>query len=212
MEWAEKTYSNVGAVQGWAYCTLSVSEKKQKQNQIHPTFTNWWSYLLSKRCWDTFKEMLYSYERLFLYPEYAKRPHRSIRSWFKHKRSNTRNTVGDRPFGEGEQFNTARDRYFTDIPTGQDAATTICFHQAGWVRLAPVVNRGRYVGRQGIHMNPNWFERAGFSSIDFFDWPSDEQISKFIEKEHVSVLPGKEVENDAEGFLQHMKHVDLLDR
>ncbi len=64
-------------------------------------------------------------------------------------------------------------------PTGQDAITSLAMHAAGYVRLAPVVNRGEYIGEHGIHMRPDWFRRERFNEVVLHDFPGENQHKMF---------------------------------
>ena len=53
------------------------------------------------------------------------------------------------------------------------------FRQAGWVRLAPVVNRAKYIGKHGIHMNKSYWNKMGFEEINLDLFPTDDTILDF---------------------------------
>jgi len=171
LDWSEKRYGNVGAVQGWNFCLLSDTEKRSMMHKVQATFTNWWGYLMSRKAWEAINRGMYRYEHLFLGGQYSRRPHRSILSWFKIK--DKRIEHPGNPFPTNRLWMRDHDRYFDTPPTGQDAATMHLFHFGGWVRLCPVVNRGVYIGRHGIHMNVNWFERTGFGAVTLNDTTAD---------------------------------------
>ena len=59
----------------------------------------------------------------------------------------------------------ARAKVIKSPPTGQDAVTSLAIHDAGYVRLAPTVNRGQYIGEVGIHMRPAWFRRERYDEV-----------------------------------------------
>jgi len=175
LDWAEENYTDVGAVQGWNQCVMSPGLKEKHLREVRGTFANWWGYLMSKKCWDTFSPLIYKYEELFLSAErYNQRPHRSIIDWF-HRKDEWRRDIPGQKFPVDKIWEAAWKRHFRNPATGQDAATEHLFHRAGWVRLAPTVNRGLYIGKQGIHMNPELFSRDGFDvmNLDEFDEPGE---------------------------------------
>lgn len=189
LEWGRKNFHNIGAAQGWNFCRLSKKVKEKNWNSVIPTLTNWWGYVMIKECWDSIKDDMYLYENLFLMDgEYHTRKHDSIKTWFKLKFEKGRKKLGEKLFanydtGElQEQFK----RYFASPPTGQDAATMHLFYLAGWDRLAPVVNRGLYIGQQGIHMNPSMWTRHGFSEVDLYVRNYDNLLAKFTSETDIS--------------------------
>ena len=141
-DWAQRNYDNVGAVQCWNECKLSLETKKYYQRSVRATFNNWWGYLLSRKAWNTFKDSLYKYEELFLGGEYKYRPHRSIHSWFDFKKRRLVQSLGTE-YPLVDEFIEERKLYLSSSPTGQDGATATLFNQAGWTRLCTTVKRGK---------------------------------------------------------------------
>lgn len=177
--WAENNYSNVGAVQGWNYCAWNADKKQKHLDEVKITRSNLWGYCLSKTCWDAIKPAIYEYEKLFLFCEYTRRPHNSIREWFKQALAGGHKPLGESPLvlttAEEEMFR----KYFDDVPTGQDGATQVFTHAAGYVRLCTVVNRGEYIGKQGLHMNPRMFASHGLDKIEHTVYNEDVQQDSF---------------------------------
>jgi len=164
--WATETYSDVGAVQAWNFCTLPLDAKREAHSLVKATWTNWWGYLMGHETWRRIRAFLYKFERLFLGGVYARRPHRSVKKWFQLKYSSERDPIGvSDHYPVDSEFYTRREAYLNGPPTGQDAATSYAMDLAGYVRLCTLVNHGEYIGQQGIHMNPKWFTREGFGNI-----------------------------------------------
>ena len=178
LEWGEQNYGNIGAVQGWNKCMFSPEGKKKYLDSIYPTATNWWGYLMTQRAWQSIKEFVYEFERLFLRWDYNMRPHRSILKWFQDKSDNPKTHQGFYPLGD--EYVKAMGKYLNSPPSGQDAATMIGMHREGLVRLAPFVNRSSYIGKSGIHMNPSWFSRDGYDKVFFEEYPTDKKINSFV--------------------------------
>lgn len=186
-DWAQKHYSNVGAVQAWRRCDLQVEEKAVKLSEVCGTFENWWGYLMSRRCWDSFRERMYRYEELFLRGEYLKRPHRSILKWFALKREASTGEYGflqcvedDTFFPVNEEWLASRRAYFGESPTGQDAATSLLFDCDSWLRLTTTVNRALYIGKSGMHMNPGWYDRHGYGDVVLDEFATDAALFEFV--------------------------------
>lgn len=179
LDWGQTNFDNVGAVQGWTFAVLGVGEKMRAVTKVRATYTNWWGYLMTRAAWDTIATDVYRYEELFLGGEYGKRPHRSILDWFTRKMKNGVFDRGPRKFPLNKEARRDRERYFKSPPTGQDAVTMHLFERYGWKRLCPIANRGRYIGRQGIHMTSGWFERSGFGAVTLEEYPGDGELRVF---------------------------------
>lgn len=193
LEWGQANFGNIGAVQGWNKCFLSKKDKTLNLPSVIGTFTNWWGYLMTHECWVEIKNVVYEFESLFLKWDYAQRPNKSILEWFKSNYS--RPETKDSPFPVSELWFEQKDKYFKSPPTGQDAITMFAFYMFGYVRLAPVVNRGQYVGQQGIHMSPNWYHRDRFHEVLLHDFSSDATLETFDEnKEIISTKEEQELE------------------
>jgi hypothetical protein len=171
MEWS-KRFSNVGAVQGWDKAIMSYNTKVRKQMEVHVTYTNWWGYLITKEAWEKMYSLVNEYVELFLGAHYHQRPHISITKWFTLIMEKA-TSVEKNAFLLDEGAVADKLRYFKAPPTGQDAITMHALEVCGLVRLAPTVNRGLYIGKLGIHMNPKQFIRDGFESMSLEEFLSD---------------------------------------
>lgn len=177
LKWGQKHYNNVGAVQGWTKCLMSKEEKAKLERQVYVTFTNWWGYLTTREAWNEVKDFIYVYRDKFLLGDYKTRPTPAILQYFK-------------PFANGNfkasdggvipDDNSLKHRrvLFDSIPSGQDGATWIAYDKAGLVRLAPVVNRGLYIGRDGIHSTPEIYRKQRFDkmTLDTFDGDTKKRV------------------------------------
>ena len=184
-EWS-KQYDNVGVIQGWNWCELSPDARDQHIDYVTSIMGNWWGYSMSKECWDSIKEIVYEYQKNFLFGQfYYDRPHRTILEWFRQF------TSSKCPIFDGEEgsqypdpdgFKSIVSNYFSGPPTGQDAVTMIATWYKGWRRVAPVVNRGKYIGRTGIHMTAKMWDRDGYDNILFKEYSEDAGRVEFVEK------------------------------
>ena len=182
-EWS-KQYDNVGVIQGWNWCELSPDAREDYVDYVTSTMGNWWGYSMSKECWDSIKEMVYEYRDTFLFGQfYRDRPHRTILEWFRrYTDTKGESTTFENCYPDPDGFQTTVKNYFVGPPTGQDAATMIATWFKGWRRLAPVVNRGKYIGQTGIHMTRKMWERDGYDNILFKEYPEDAGRTEFAEK------------------------------
>lgn len=183
--WADANYSNVGAVQGWSWCKLIAEDRPHYANAVKSTYSNWWGYCLSKRAWDAMSPMIYKYEDLFLGGEYKLRPHLSIRKWFRMKMERPIAQMGTKPYPAQPDLKAERKNYFDEPPTGQDAVTMHAFELTGMVRLCPVVNRGQYIGKYGIHMTPRIWVANGYDRLIHVEYPEDAHRKEFTLVQHV---------------------------
>jgi hypothetical protein len=179
MNWADARYSNVGVVQGWSFCTKNNEQKRGLQNVVQATSGNWWGYLMSDRAWNSIKEELQLFQKLFLGGAYDRRPHESIRAWFRMRVNKPPASVGTRQFKPDDLYHRSLAKYLDAPPTGQDSATMHAFAQNGWVRLCPTVNRGSYIGQEGIHMNPRMFRQHGLDGVHLYEFEDDDLITEF---------------------------------
>lgn len=180
MAWADSKYGNVGAVQGWSFCDKDVDWKVNHLDLVDTTYENWWGYLMKKSAWDTMSEFMLQFRDLFLSGLYSERPHKSIVEHFRKYRKDLPNTVTLREkVPESGKALRERRKYFDNPPSGQDAATMLSFHQTGWQRLAPKVNRGMYIGKQGIHMNESLWKSMKFEDCVLHEFSADSDRSTF---------------------------------
>jgi len=182
-KWSEQ-FGNVGVVQGWNWCELSPDARDQYTNYVTSTMGNWWGYSMSKECWDSIKDMVFEYRDTFLFGQfYIDRPHRTILEWFRQYTNRLpQSMLVDLEYPDPDGFETTVRNYFGGPPTGQDAATMIATWYKGWRRIAPVVNRGQYIGRAGIHMTKKMWARDGYDNILFKEYPEDTGRLEFVEK------------------------------
>ena len=192
MKWGRERYTNIGAVQAWRFCDLSAKEKRRYSSYTCGTYSNWWGYLMCRQAWEAIREKFYKYEKLFLGSEYHKRPNRTIHEWFRRMREGRYDWFGKKPFPVNGALRSEMSNYFSGPPTGQDAATMHLLHCAGFMRLTTVVNRGEYIGQQGIHMNPRMFKKHGYDRVTLDNVVGDEVLSSFVID-----LPGEVVKEEA---------------
>jgi hypothetical protein len=164
LSWTQEHFDNVGVVQGWSDCWLSPTMRQKASSFVHTPhlYTNLWGYLMTRPCWDAIRDRMYDLEnRFFVTVPYAERDTKGITQALR--------DFPEQPLvREGRLWNSPR--YLAQrhknvlnrwIPAGQDGATDTLMHLAGIERVATVVNRGRYIGKKGIHMTPEHWGRLG---------------------------------------------------
>ena len=133
---------------------------------------------MTQRAWQAIKEFVYEFEELFLRWDYNMRPHRSVLKWFQEKSVEV--TTQQNFYPVGTEYLGTIQKYINSPPSGQDAATMLGMYREGFVRLAPLVNRASYIGKTGIHMNPSWFSRDGYSKVFFKEYLLDKKLKSFV--------------------------------
>lgn len=166
-----RTHFNVGAMQSWSECHLSLEEKKEKTLDVFSTYENLWGYLLSKRCWEDIKPLVMEYANLFLKKnaDYRQRPHQEIYKWLLLQHIKHPRFLYPLSYINNKEEEIGRINYMKQFITGQDAVTIHSMYIKGYVRLATIVNRGKYIGERGVHKNPAMFKQMGYDKIEMFD-------------------------------------------
>jgi hypothetical protein len=192
MMWAEQHFDNVGAVQAWNLCRLPLKDKQQRVSEVHATYTNWWGYLMSRKAWQKIESDVLEYQNQFLNCSYMERDHQAIRTWFWDRLKNGSEVKKGRTFLEDTIAGDVWNRYIASPATGQDAITMTMFRRHGLVRLATTVNRGEYIGREGIQMTARQFVHDGFLEMSHETYAEDEHTFEFSPREDVSTPTVKE--------------------
>lgn len=199
--WAESRYSNVASIQAWSECTWDEDKRHAYLNAVEQTYVNLFGYCMSKKAWDTIREDLYTYESLFLGGDYKYRPHKSILKWFKLKLKNNYSQQGGNLFPLMDKVLAAKNNYMNGPPTGQDSATIHLLESRNWVRVCTTVNRGKYIGKKGIHMNEKLWERFGYDKILFKDYVDDRYIDNFVLEKDIKFTESAPIAFPVPGFV-----------
>ena len=162
---------NVGATQLWSECHLPYEEKEQRKGELRATFENLWGYIISRRCWNNIVPFLREYVELFLNRsnDYRRRPHSEIWNWIVGQHIIQPRYRFPLSYILNDDEEAARVKYMSQFITGQDGVTIHMMHIMGWVRIATVVNRGVYIGENGVHKNPEMFKKMGYDKIEMFE-------------------------------------------
>lgn len=192
-DWAQENYSNVGVVQGWNKCIMSYDGKVRAQAEVQPTYTNWWGYLQGRESWSAMEPAILQYQQMFLGGDYRARPHRTINQWWKRMMREPVKIVGESRYTLDDTGWDENRRYFEGVPpSGQDAVSMHTLEHQGYVRLCTTVNRGFYIGQNGIHMNPRMYVKDGFEHVKLDEMTGDSTRLEFITRGNEPlVLPTK---------------------
>lgn len=179
LDWAEARFDNVGAVQGWNKCLLPLPEKLAAAGKVHVCAPHWWAYLLTRGAWERIAGRMAHYVKHFIAGNYGERNNAAVRQW-------TKKLVDIMP--EPGPNNCPAPNWREKIrkwghsptnATGQDGLTEATFAAAGLVRLAPVVNRGLYIGMNGTHGTAANFKRCEFDKVALDEMPDDAERKEF---------------------------------
>lgn len=133
--------NNIGIIQGWQY---NVSNNPDSYVDI--SVDNLWAYSMSRRCWNDIKDLVYEYEKEYLFSRYNERPHRTIFKWYESiPVSKTREGY---PIS-GEKLATLRGS-LSSVQSNQEGCILTVLYKKGWLRISPHVNLAENIGRSGI--------------------------------------------------------------
>lgn len=179
--WAKKKYDNIGIVQGWNKCKLNKDEKSKLLKYIYEPSKeksiDLWGYCIEKNVWDKIKNILYEYENYFLENiDYGNRNHDSIRLWIKQKIVEKNDHITN--LSIETKLNSS---YFMkdNIPTGQDIITIMALYINNLVHIATLVNRAKYIGKEGIHYTPEIWYSFEHDKINLDEFEEDKYLKEF---------------------------------
>ena len=171
-EWATRKYANIGAVQGWAKCYLSKTQKKQKLNlvQENPITWNFITYCIDSLCWQKISPILYMFENFVDQiphtPEYDKqrsKPYlwqgmKDIREWV-HTLVNAKTKSPDNPHTLISKLSLRNFFLAPNFAAAQDVMMGFSFYMEDLIKLQPIVNRVLHIGKHGITTNEERYDR-----------------------------------------------------
>ena len=147
--------NNVGVIQGWQY---NISE--QPSSYVEINIDNLWAYSMSKECWDDIKDLVYQYEKDYLFSRYNERPHRTIFKWY--------DTILVSPIREGYPASETKlavlKGSLNALQTNQESCVLNALYRRGWLRLNPKVNLAENIGRSGIGKSTD-YDNMSFEAI-----------------------------------------------
>lgn len=132
-------------------------DKKDIQKHLRDyTYSNthWFAECWSAKQWEKVKPDYLKYYRHIKSCDYSRRPHGNIRRLFKRNKLN--------------------------IPqTSQDAGKDFALFRNKMRRITTMVNRGFYIGSQGMHFRPQVYDGFGFGKMKPYEFESDARMRGF---------------------------------
>ena len=123
-------------------------------NKVMYDKQHWFGETWSSEKWQKVRKYFLQYYQFIQSCDYQRRPHKRIRDMFKANGLN--------------------------IPqTSQDAGKDFMLHKAGMRRIAPVVNRGFYIGQKGMHFKPQTYQDYQFGIMKPYIFKEDKTITSF---------------------------------
>lgn len=117
--------------------------------------THWWAECYISRQWKIAKEYFKDYFRLIEEVDYSDIPREKIQELFKKHN-------------------------FNKTQCSQDAGKDFALFKAKFKRITAVVNRGYYIGQQGIHFTPKLYQKMGWQNQLPYIFKSDQSLNQFI--------------------------------
>jgi len=114
---------------------------------------NWIGYVMDLGKWDTVREHFKPYMKLVEGVDYAMRPHEAIRKL---------------THGNG----------WMKPHTSQDCGKDMALHLAGMRRLRCSVNRGFYIGEEGVHGTKTLYQAQGWHEHTPYHFPTDANLKR----------------------------------
>lgn len=116
---------------------------------------HWWMELYSSKNWIKIKPHFLEYYKLVEKINYRHRNHKLIQNFFK-------------------------ENGFDEIRTSQDAGMDYALHKAGMARISPVVNRGLYLGANGVHFKQELYDQYEFTKQTPYLFNQDKDLTRFV--------------------------------
>ena len=189
--WAERTYANIGVVQGWSLCWLSVEEKAKRIDQVTENSLYWSfvTYCLDKKTWNRIKPLLYTFEKYIdsiplKYSKERSRPefsflHKEIKDWVKHtvKSKKKKYHAGDLISAYNKQHGHAflSKKFMPNI----DHIMGFALYMHDLIKLKTVVNRAIHIGIEGISTNNSIYTRWKYNAMVLDMFPEDSYRKSF---------------------------------
>lgn len=192
--WATRTYSNIGVVQGWTYCHLSLNEKRKQLNMVkeNPLYWSFLTYCIDSDVWDKIKTILYTFEEFIdqipreSFKERSKPFHwkdmPKIRKWV---HALAKEKIFDKAHDSRHLQSKFRDGFKQsflkpDFLAAQDVMMGFALFMHDLVKLHSLVNRAIHIGVNGITSTANHFYANKLDKImlDTFDEDKDMQNFK----------------------------------
>lgn len=130
-------------------------ELKSSLNKVIFDETHWWAECIISRQWKIAREYFKDYFGLIQEVDYSDLPREEIQNLFKKHN-------------------------FEKKQCSQDAGKDFSLFRAKLRRMTTIVNRGFYIGQQGIHFTPKLYAQMQWHKQAPYIFSSDKQLNEFI--------------------------------
>lgn len=162
--------NNVGVVQGWQY-TLDT----QPSCYVDVNMDNLWAYSMSLQCWNDIKDLVYQYERDYLFCRYNERPHRTIFKWYEQ--------IPVVPTREGYPVSTDKKVVLkgslNSLTTTQESCVLKALYTRGWLRISPNINLAENIGRSGVGKVED-YDNMKYADVKIQQYATPEQFEEAL--------------------------------
>ncbi len=177
-EWASKKYDNIGAVQAYTPCRMTLAEKAVHLASVGETGGYWLGYCMHKKVWNDIKDIVYEYEKKFLRGKSSNDS--AIKRWMKEKLKEGR-VVKTRD-AQKSRWQIPLASYYAKLPSmgvGQCGVLTMSLFLRGYSRLTTRVSRGLNIGEQGANFTRKRFKKT-FKGITLEHFKEDASLTEFV--------------------------------
>lgn len=167
----------VGMISAYGAKTDNSLENQRNNNKKLAQMRHNWGFGLTRQWWEKRQPFVREYlEKFMIGKEYRKRDSVGIRNWILKK---------------GEESETIKTyfekRDIANYPTSQDGIKNLSTLNNKAVRITCYPNLAKYIGKEGLHCNPEIFKRNGFEEqvvftekIENIEVLSEELYDKFF--------------------------------
>ena len=172
-DWAKKYYDNVGLVNCMNRCLLSRKKKMRLLDVVEETYDNFWAYCIDRQCYNDIKDLLDEYEEkclLLLSPKQLNS--RVIAQWMKYHLYAKPEIVRERIFSSTIGYKTIFQKRIRKLKKEkkkkrdeQSVPMRFALFKAGYIKLSTHVNRGLYIGKEGVHYDEQRWCKNGYDKM-----------------------------------------------
>jgi len=179
-------YPSVGVVAGFSPILLTEAEKIENAGNVFLGDSNWISYLMYRRTWESISDDMKEYRSRFLPGDYHNRPNAAIRRWVSDGlKTVCPLSVETIPKGVLDFWNRQTYKFYHETgATGQDGTTCAMLVKHGLAKLATQVNRCSHIGLFGQHSRPHNASTQHLMKQRVDSLPDDSTLREFTWWQH----------------------------
>jgi hypothetical protein len=172
LDWAEKNKLSIAAMSSQCECTLSHKRKEEMADLLQDNTPIMHNVVVDRKIWHGKMPVLCkAYYLLSQHPIAIQK----LRKWMHDRLADGPNFLPD--MGKEYQYSFTK-RLYRSSP-GEDEIFELFLRYCGWHRFADSINRVVYIGRHGVHTDPNWFAQQAFAQTELYNVPSDADRTEF---------------------------------